>query len=84
MQPSFYLVAFAAQEAERLIDDPRFAEDDARWENVAELYDEAARKHGFRFDRSSLSVALNHAVVPWTAEIHDGDTVAFLAPFAGG
>lgn len=51
---------------------------------AAELYDEVALRHGFSFDRSILRVVVNHVIVPWTAEVHDGDTVVFLAPFAGG
>ncbi len=51
---------------------------------AAELYAEVARRHGLPLDRSSLGVAVNHAMAGWTAEIHDGDTVAFLPPFAGG
>ena len=51
---------------------------------VAELYDEVRARHGFRFDRSVLAVALNDAVVPWTASVSEGDRVVFLAPFAGG
>jgi len=53
-------------------------------ETAADLYDEIAARHGFRFDRSFLSVALNDSVVPWTSTVRDGDTVAFLTPFAGG
>lgn len=51
---------------------------------AAELYDELAARRGFRFDRSVLKVALNDCLVPWEAEIRDGDTVVFLAPYAGG
>jgi len=51
---------------------------------LADLYDEVARRHGFSFDRSILRVVLNDTIVPWTAEIRDGDRVAFLTPFAGG
>ncbi len=51
---------------------------------AADLYDELALRHGFRFDRSFLSVAVNDSVVPWTSPVRDGDTVAFLTPFAGG
>ncbi len=53
-------------------------------ETAAELYDEVAARRGFRFDRSSLRVALNDCVVPWESVIRDGDTVVFLAPYAGG
>ncbi len=51
---------------------------------AGELYEEAARRHGFPFPRSSLRVALNDRIEPWSAELHDGDRVVFLAPFAGG
>jgi molybdopterin synthase sulfur carrier subunit len=51
---------------------------------AAELYDEVALRHGFHFDRSNLRVVVNDTIVPWTAEVKDGDNVVFLAPFAGG
>jgi len=51
---------------------------------AAELYDEVAARHRFHFDRSTLRVARNDCVVPWESEIRDGDTVVFLAPYAGG
>ncbi len=51
---------------------------------AAELYDEVALRHGFSFDRSILRVVLNDMIAPWTQELRDGDTVVFLAPFAGG
>ncbi len=51
---------------------------------AAELYDEVAARHGFRYERSSLKVALNDSVVSWDSTVRDGDTVVFLAPFAGG
>lgn len=52
--------------------------------NLAELYDEVALRHGFSFDRSILRAVVNDTIVPWTAEVRDGDRVAFLTPFAGG
>jgi sulfur-carrier protein len=51
---------------------------------ASELYTEIARRHGINFDFSFLGVALNDQVVPWTSRLSDGDTVVFLAPFAGG
>jgi molybdopterin converting factor small subunit len=51
---------------------------------AADLYREIARNHGITFDLSILTVALNDRVVPWTSPVHDGDTLVFLAPFAGG
>ena len=51
---------------------------------AAELYAEIAARRGFRFDRSTLKVAVNDQVVSWETAVTDGDTVVFLAPFAGG
>lgn len=51
---------------------------------AADLYRELSRKHGIPYDLSILRVALNDTVVPWSADLNDGDTVVFLAPFAGG
>jgi molybdopterin converting factor small subunit len=51
---------------------------------AAELYEEVAARRGFRFDRATLGVALNDCVVGWETEIRDGDSVVFLAPYAGG
>lgn len=51
---------------------------------AADLYDEVAAMHGFPFDRAILRVVVNDTIVPWSSEVKDGDTVVFLAPFAGG
>jgi molybdopterin converting factor subunit 1 len=34
--------------------------------------------------RASISCALNAAFAPMSAEVHDGDEVAFLPPVSGG
>jgi molybdopterin converting factor small subunit len=51
---------------------------------AADLYREISLKHGIRYDLAVLRVALNDHVVPWDSPVRDGDTVVFLAPFAGG
>ena len=51
---------------------------------AADLYGEVSRRHGIPYDISILRVALNDEVVPWSSPVSDGDTVVFLAPFAGG
>ena len=51
---------------------------------AVELYDEVAARHQFSFDRSILRVVLNDKIVPWSTSLTDGDTVVFLAPYAGG
>jgi sulfur-carrier protein len=51
---------------------------------AADLYRELSLAHGIRCATSVLRVALNDCVVPWDSPVSDGDTVVFLAPFAGG
>jgi molybdopterin converting factor small subunit len=51
---------------------------------AADLYLEISRTYGIPYDLSMLTVALNDQVVPWSSPLGDGDTVVFLAPFAGG
>jgi sulfur-carrier protein len=51
---------------------------------AADLYKEISLKHGIRYDIPVLRVALNDHVVSWDSPLNDGDTVVFLAPFAGG
>jgi len=51
---------------------------------AGELYAEVAARYHFPFDRSVLQVARNDEIVPWSTRLEDGDSVAFLAPFAGG
>ena len=51
---------------------------------AAGLYAEVAARYRLPFDRAILGVAVNDEVVPWDTEVRDGDSVAFLAPFAGG
>ena len=51
---------------------------------AADLYREISRTHGIPYDLSVLTVAVNDQVVPWSTALGSGDTVVFLAPFAGG
>ena len=51
---------------------------------AAELYTEVAARYSFPWDRSVLRVARNDEMAAWDTELRDGDSVAFLAPFAGG
>ncbi len=53
-------------------------------ETAAELYAEVAARYGFPFERSILGGARNDEIVPWSTKVQDGDSLAFLAPFAGG
>ncbi len=56
----------------------------SRAATTAELYQEIAARYRLPYDRSILGVARNDEVVTWDTELRDGDSVAFLAPFAGG
>ena len=51
---------------------------------AADLYREIALKRSIPYELSTLTVALNDRVVPWSTQVSDGDTVIFLAPYAGG
>lgn len=51
---------------------------------AADLYREISRTYGIPYGLSTLTVALNDQVVPWDTPLKNGDTVVFLAPFAGG
>lgn len=51
---------------------------------AADLYREISHMYGIPYELSTLTVAFNDQVVPWSSPLGDGDTVVFLAPFAGG
>ena len=57
---------------------------DWRGGNLGELYDELQARHGFRFSRERLRVALDQAFVPWATVPRDGAEVAFIPPVSGG
>lgn len=49
-----------------------------------ELYDELGLDAAYRFDARRLRVALNDEFASWDASLENGDSVAFIAPVAGG
>jgi molybdopterin synthase sulfur carrier subunit len=51
---------------------------------AAELYAELRARHHFTLPAESLRAALNEEFAPWTAELRDGDVVAFIPPVSGG
>jgi molybdopterin converting factor subunit 1 len=51
---------------------------------AAELYEELRSRHRFTLPRECVRAALNGEFAPWTAELRDGDALAFLPPVAGG
>ena len=49
-----------------------------------DLYRELSDRHNLFFDPGAVRLALNENLSDWDVPIHDGDTVVFLMPFAGG
>ena len=52
--------------------------------SLAELYEQLCQKHRFSRPKSELRVAINDYFAKWTDPIHDGDSVVFITPVAGG
>lgn len=51
---------------------------------AGELYEVLRGRHGFRFDRAQLRVAINGALGAWDRVLADGDEVVFIPPVSGG
>ena len=49
-----------------------------------DLYEELKQRHPFHLSVKSLRVAVNDELAEWDARLEDQDSVAFLAPVAGG
>ncbi|MFT5120998.1 MAG: molybdopterin synthase sulfur carrier subunit, partial [Psychrobacter glaciei] len=43
-----------------------------------------SQKHRFSRPQAELRVAVNDYFAKWTDQIHDGDSVVFITPVAGG
>jgi len=50
---------------------------------AADLYAELERRHEFP-QLSSIKVAINDEFGDWDSAVHDGDSVVFIPPVAGG
>ncbi len=50
----------------------------------AQLYNELQARHPFKLAPEQLKVAINSDFADWNAPLHDGDTVVFIPPVAGG
>ena len=48
------------------------------------LYQELSERHGFSMPIESLKVVVNEEFCDWDCALHDGDTVVFIPPVAGG
>ena len=51
---------------------------------VAELWEELARRHGFRLARAQVLPALDDEFCGWEQELHEGALLVFIPPVAGG
>jgi molybdenum cofactor guanylyltransferase len=52
--------------------------------NARELYRELRARYGLQLEPEQLRVAVNEDFAEWSHPLHDGDTVVFLPPVAGG
>lgn len=52
--------------------------------SLSQLYEQLRQKHAFSRAQAELRVAVNDYFVKWTEQIHDGDSVVFITPVAGG
>ncbi|MBP3946771.1 MoaD/ThiS family protein [Psychrobacter sp. K31L] len=52
--------------------------------SLTELYEQLSQKHRFSHPQAELRVAVNDYFAKWTDQIHDGDSVVFITPVAGG
>jgi len=50
----------------------------------AGLYEELRARHGFTLPVGRIRAAVNGDFVPASTPLHDGDTVVFIPPVAGG
>lgn len=53
-------------------------------ETAEALYQELSERHGFSMPLASLKVVINEEFCEWDCAVHDGDTVVFIPPVAGG
>lgn len=53
-------------------------------QDVAQLYANLKKTHGFTLDRSALRVSVNEQFASWDTQLGDGDTVVFIPPVSGG
>lgn len=52
--------------------------------SLTDLYEHLSQKHRFSRPQAQLRVAVNDYFAKWTDQIHDGDSVVFITPVAGG
>lgn len=52
--------------------------------SLTELYEQLRQTHRFSRPQSELRVAVNDYFAKWTDSIHEGDSVVFITPVAGG
>ena len=52
--------------------------------SLTQLYEQLQQKHRFSRPQSDLRVAVNDYFANWTDPIHEGDSIVFITPVAGG
>ncbi len=57
---------------------------DSAHADAIEVFESAARRHGFLLPRSRLRLAVNGQIVDWSVPLQSGDELVFLPPVSGG
>lgn len=52
--------------------------------SAGDLYAELKAQHRFTLPADRLRVAINGEFAAWTERLHEGDTLVFIPPVAGG
>ncbi len=52
--------------------------------SLSALYELLRQKHNLSLPQSLLRVAINDYFASWDDPIHDGDSIVFISPVAGG
>ncbi len=52
--------------------------------DLGSLYEGLRARHGFRFPRTQLRVAVDGAFAPWDDAVRAGTEIAFIPPVSGG
>ena len=52
--------------------------------DLGALYDRLGARHGFRFQRTQLRVAVDGSFAEWRDPVRAGSEIAFIPPVSGG
>ncbi|NQU40352.1 MAG: MoaD/ThiS family protein [Lentisphaerae bacterium] len=52
--------------------------------DAVDLFESLKATHGLSMARAEVRLAVNDAFVDWSTPLHEGDSVVFIPPVAGG